>query len=112
MFVVCEFWSSVSPSICGLMYMGSCVLYSAGCSVKRVHVALSGLRMRLFVCVHVCISCRCDGIYAFAMFMSLYVDVMVMSYTYALSCTGACGVGLSDMYILNNVGDKTPPCGT
>ena len=26
-----------------------CVLYSAGSGVKRVHVDLSGLRMRLFV---------------------------------------------------------------
>ena len=47
--------------------------------VKRVHVVLSGLRMRLFVCVHVCISCRYDWVFAFAMFMSLCVDVMVMS---------------------------------
>ena len=47
--------SRVSPSIYGLMFMGSvmlsicssrCVLYSG---VKRVHAVLSGLRMRLFV---------------------------------------------------------------
>ena len=51
-------WSRVSPSIFGLMLMGSvmlsicrssCVLYSAGSGVKRVHIVLSGLRMRLFV---------------------------------------------------------------
>ena len=50
--------SKVSPGIFGLMFMGSvmlsicnssCVLYSAGSGVKRVHVVLSGLRMRLFV---------------------------------------------------------------
>ena len=50
--------SRVSPSIFGLMFMGSvmlsicrssCILYSAGSGVKRVHVVLSGLRMRLFV---------------------------------------------------------------
>ena len=50
--------SRVSPSIFGLMFMGSvmlyicssrCVLYSAGSGVKRVHVVLSGLRMCLFV---------------------------------------------------------------
>ena len=49
--------SRVSPSIFGLMFMGSvmsicsssCVLYSAGSGVKCVHVVLSGLRMRLFV---------------------------------------------------------------
>ena len=48
--------SRVRPSIFGLMFMGSvmlsicnssCVLYSAGSDVKRVHVGLSGLRMRL-----------------------------------------------------------------
>ena len=52
----------VSPSIFGLMIMGSvmlficsvgCVLCCTGSGVKRVHVVLSGLRMRLFVCVHV-----------------------------------------------------------
>ena len=51
-------WGRVSPSIFGLMFMGSvmlsicssnCVLYSAGSGVKRVHVVLYGLRMRLFV---------------------------------------------------------------
>ena len=63
--------SEVSPSIFGLMFMGSemlsifsssCVLYSAG----------SG--------VHVCISCRYDRMFAFAMFMSWCVDGMVMAY--------------------------------
>ena len=50
--------SRVSPSNFRLMFMGSvifnrfsssCVLYSAGSGVKRLHVGLSGLRMRLFV---------------------------------------------------------------
>ena len=54
--------SKVSSSIFGLMFMvsvmlyicsSSCVLYSAGSGVKRVHVVLSGLRMRLFVDVMV-----------------------------------------------------------
>ena len=80
--------SRVSLSIFGLMFMGSvmlsicsssCMLYSAGSGVKRVHVVLSGLRMRLFVRVHVCISCRYDWMFALAMFMSLCVDVVVMS---------------------------------
>ena len=57
----------VSPSIFRLMFMGSvmlsicsssCVLYSSGYGMKKVHVVLSGLRMRLFVCVHVCMI-RC-----------------------------------------------------
>ena len=55
------------------------MLYSAGSGVNRVHVVLSGLRMRLFVRIHVCISCRYDWMFALAMFMSLCVDVMVMS---------------------------------
>ena len=50
--------SKVGPSIVGFICMGRvmlsicssiCVLYSAGSGVKRVHVVLSGLRMRLFV---------------------------------------------------------------
>ena len=80
--------SRVSPSIFGLMFMGSVmlsicsssyVMYSAGSGVKRVHVVLSGLRMRLFVQGHVCISCRYDWMFALAMLMSLCVDGMVMS---------------------------------
>ena len=75
--------SRVGPNICRLMFMrsvvsiciASCVLYSPGSGVKIVHVVLSELRMRLLVCVHVCISCR----YAFVRFMSVCVDVMVMS---------------------------------
>ena len=59
--------SRVSPSIFGLIFMGSvmsicrssCVLYSAGSGVKRVHIVLSGLRMRLFVRVHVCMIHSC-----------------------------------------------------
>ena len=74
----------VSPSIFGLLFMesviciASCVLYADGSDVKRVHIALSGLRMRLFLFVHVCISCRYDWMFAFAKFMSMCVDVMVM----------------------------------
>ena len=49
--------SRVIPCMFGLMFMGNvilsicssnCVVYFAGCGVKRVHVVLSGLRMRLF----------------------------------------------------------------
>ena len=68
------FMGSVILSICS----SSCVLYSVGSGVKRVHVVLSVLRMRLFVRVHVCISCRYDWMFALAMFMSLWVDVMVV----------------------------------
>ena len=78
--------SRVSPSIFRLMFMGSvilstcsssCVLHSAGPVVKRVHAVLYGLRMRLSVGLHVCISRRYDWMFAFDMLMS-FVDVMVM----------------------------------
>ena len=39
------FMGSVMLSICS----SCCVLYSAGSAVKRVHVVLFGLRMKLFV---------------------------------------------------------------
>ena len=29
-----------------------------------------------------------------------------------MSFTGACGVGVSDVYKLKGVDDRTPPCGT
>ena len=38
--------------------------------------------------------------------------LMVMSSAYVVSFTGACGVGVSDVYMLKSVGDSTPPCGT
>ena len=56
------------------------MLYIIIIIMKRVHVVLSGgLRMRLFVRVHVCISCRYDWMFALDMFMSLCFDFMVMS---------------------------------
>ena len=119
MFVVCQY--GVSPNIFGFMFMrsvvlsipsASCVLYSAGSGVKGLHAVLSGLRMILFVCVNVFIPCRYDLMFVFAMFMSLCVDVMVMSSEYVVSFTDVCGVGVSDVYMLNSVGDRTPPCGT
>ena len=60
----------------------------------------------------VCISCMYDEMFVFAMFMSMCVDVMMMSSAYVVSFTGAYGLRVSDVYMLNNVGDITPPCGT
>ena len=37
---------------------------------------------------------------------------MVMSSEYLVIFTGACGVGIFDVYMLRNVADRTPPCGT
>ena len=44
------------------------------------------------------------------------VDVSALSICIVLrafvSFTGACGVGVSDVYMLKSVSDSTPPCGT
>ena len=46
------------------------------------------------------------------MFMSLCGDVTMMSSAYFVGLTGDCSLGLSYAYLLNNVGDRTPPCET
>ena len=43
----------------------------------------------------------------FSTFMSFCVDVMMMSCVFVVSFTGTCGVGVSDVYMLNNVCDRT-----
>ena len=43
--------------------------------------------------------------------MSFCVEVMVMSCAHVVSFTDAGGVEMADVYTLNNVGDRTPPCG-
>ena len=50
--------------------------------------------------------------FAFTMFMPLCIDIMVMSSVYIASFTGTCGVGVSDVYMVNTVCDRTPPRGT
>ena len=90
-----SFGSKVRPKTLGCNAMGSALLfmfrprlllYSAGSGVNRVQVVLFGLIMRL-VCV----------------------DVIVMSSAYIITCTGAVGVGISAVWMLNRVGDRTPP---
>ena len=71
------------------------MLYFAGSGVTKVHVVLSGMRMRLLVRFYVCISRRYDRMFAFAMVMSLCVHGMMMSSAYVVSFTGACGVEVS-----------------
>ena len=102
---VLVFWSLYSWVL--FICSASCVLYSVGSGVKRVHAVLG---MRLFVCVHANSSCMYDLMFTFAMLLLMCIDVMVMSSEYVVNFTAACGVGMSDMYMLNNVGDKTPSC--
>ena len=48
----------------------------------------------------------------FAILMSLCIDVMVMSSAQVVvRFTGACGIEVSVVYMLNNVGVRTLPCG-
>ena len=45
------------------------------------------------------------------MLLLVCVVAEVISSAYVLSFTGACGGGMSDVYILKRVDDRTPPCG-
>ena len=49
---------------------------------------------------------------AFAMFMSVCDAVIVMSSAYVVSCTESGGSGMSEVYMLKSMGERTPPCGT
>ena len=64
-----------------------------------MHGVLPGLRMRLFVRDHVCISCKYDWMFALAMFILLWVDVMVMSSVLLVHVV----LGVSDVYYLCEV---------
>ena len=46
--------------------------------------------------------------YVYVVVCRCYGDVVCI----AVSFTGACGVGVSDVYMLKSVGDSTPPGGT
>ena len=50
--------------------------------------------------------------FVFAKFMSLCVDVMMMSSAYVVSFTGAYGVECQMCIMVNSVGYRTPPWGT
>ena len=41
--------------------------------------------------------------------LSQCVDAMVMLFAYVVNFTGACCVGISHVYMLNNVGERNPP---
>ena len=125
MFLICSekfnFGSSVSPSILGFLTVGigllsmcslTSLLYSAGSGVKSVAVDLSGFRRRWFFLVQSCMSLRygCMRLSIVAMF--LCDDSVFMSSAYVSSCTCGGGVGMSDVYMLKSVGDRTLPCGT
>ena len=66
--------------------------------------------MMLFVCDHTWMlfkyGCRC----VFDVF--LCVVEMVMSSAYVMGCVCLRGGGMSEVYMMNSVGERTTPCGT
>ena len=83
-----SFGSKVRPRTVGCVAMGSALLfivrskllvYSAGSSVNRVQVVLSGLSKGLFCFVQAKTLCRYGCMYFLAAFALVCVDVIVMS---------------------------------
>ena len=48
---------------------------------------------------------------AFAMVMSVCGAVIVMSSAYVVSCSESGDSGISEVYMLKSMGERTPPCG-
>ena len=70
-------------------------------------------RVRLFCLVHLNMSCRYECTCCLAVFMFMRGERIVMSSAYVISFILLFGgVGMSDVHILNSVGESTPPCGT
>jgi len=70
---------------------------------------LSGLICKSLFCVHVTISFRYGCRFCCAVFVFTCEDSVVMSSAYVDSETCSGGVGMSDMYMLKSVGERTPP---
>lgn len=87
--------------------------YSAGSGVKSVVCVLLVFSISLLSRVHCtivfkyCCICCCAVLYLGC------VAVMVMSSAYVMMLMFWCvGSGMSAMYMLKSVGERTPPCGT
>ena len=76
--------------------------------VYSMQVVLSGLSMRLLSVVHVSNCCRYGCMYALTVFLLVCVYVMVMVFAYEVSCSGDGDCGMSDVYVLKSVGERTP----
>ena len=80
LWVVCVFRRVDVVGLC--LFCTQLLLFWVRCIVLSVVIEVCvWLRMRLFVWDLVCISCMCYWMFAFATFMSFWVDVMVILYT-------------------------------
>ena len=109
MLVVCVLYvslgSSVTPNIC----VCSWIVFLSICRCSFVYYILHGLVLNceagcfvrvdheVVIFFHVCHCCR----YALVAFLLVCIDVMVMSSAYEGGC------GMSDMYMLKSVGERT-----
>ena len=96
--------SKVRPITFGCFVMGSAVLYnlksrlllySSVSGVNRVQVILPRFSVRLFCFVQTKSLCRYGCMYLLAAPVHVFVDVIVKSSAWTMTCTGALGGGMS-----------------
>ena len=114
--------SNVRPSVFMVLSVGSVVLFivslsfvecSSGWGVNIIVCVFEGLRIRICCLVQLNMSWRYKCTCCLAVFMFVWVERIVMSSSYVISFILLFGgVELSDVYILNSVGESTPPCVT
>ena len=98
---------------CILPFSLSFVECSAGCGVNSIVCVFEGFRIILFCLVQLNMPCRCECTFCLAVFMFVWVERSVMSSAYVINFILLFGrVGISDVYILNSVGESSASCGT
>ena len=96
-----------------LMLIVSWVLCSLGSGVESDICVLAGFMCRLFCAVHEVMLLMAGWRLFEAVRMSVCVEVIVMSSAYVWTLTrGVLGRGMSAVYMLKRVGERTLPCGT
>ena len=84
---------------------------SAGCGVNSIVCVFEGFTIRLFCLVQLNMSCRYECTCCVAVFMFVWVERTVISSAYVICLLLLFGgVGMSDVYTLNSVGESTPSC--
>ena len=117
-----SFGSKVRPITVGCIVMGSAVLFSlgsrllvyhAGSGVNSVYIVFFSIYCKIVMfCPGIFFKCRYGCMYFSAAHVLECADVMVMPSTYAMTCTGALGVGKYEVKMFNSVGERTSPWGT